>query len=442
MRAILVSVGDELVLGQTVDTNSAHLAGELAKLGIATVQHTTVGDDRAAITAALLRAAREGPLVLVTGGIGPTADDLTREALADAMGVELVESAQARQSLETFFAGRGRPIPPRNYVQALHPAGSAIIDNPRGTAPGLFAKLRGAQVYVLPGVPNEMRDMFARSIRPNLAPGDREPILTAALHVFGLGESTVAQHLGEMMERGRNPLVGTTVSDGVCSVRIRASSPRMLEQAIDDVRARVGAPLFGRDDQTLPQATLELLIEKGYTVASAESCTGGLIGKLLTDIPGCSAAYLGGWITYSNAMKLDTLGVPPEVLEKHGAVSGPVAAQMARGAAERSGAACGLSTTGIAGPDGAVAGKPVGTVWIGVHTPDGTTHVRCRFAGDRAAVRDRAAKMALQLLRLRLCGEPFDTLDWIVPPPPEVLPPRPEALPEARAAAPAGSSPV
>lgn len=415
MRAILISVGDELVLGQTVDTNSAHLAGELAKLGIATTQHVTVADDRAAVAEALKQAANRSPLVLVTGGLGPTADDVTREALADALGVELVESERARRMLETFFAGRGKPMPQRNLVQALHPAGSETIDNTCGTAPGLAAKLGDAQVYVMPGVPREMRDMFTHSIRPHLAAGDREPILTAALHTFGLGESTVAQKLGELMERDRNPLVGTTVSDGLCSVRLRASSPKMLDDIVAQVHDRLGSVVFGRDDETLQQALLAVLVDKQLTLASAESCTGGLVGKMLTDAPGSSQAYLGGWITYSNAMKLDALGVDEATLAQHGAVSAPVAAQMARGAADRSGADCGVSTTGIAGPDGAVAGKPVGTVFLGVQTPDGSTAVRCRFVGDRAAVRDRAAKMALQLLRLRLLGESIDSLDWIVP---------------------------
>lgn len=419
MHAVLISVGDELTLGQTVDTNSAHLSAELAKLGIPTRAHFTVADERPRIAQAATRAAADADLVLITGGLGPTADDLTREALADALGVELVQSDRALRAIEAFFAGRGKPMPDRNRVQALHPQGTDIIDNPRGTAPGIHAQLNGADIYVLPGVPGEMRAMFERSIRPALAAGDAQPILTATLHTFGQGESTVAQHLGELADRDRDPLVGTTVADGYVSVRIRASNVPALDNTIEQVRDRLGPIIFGRDDQTLPEALLRLLLDRRLTLASAESCTGGLIGKLLTDVPGCSGAYLGGWITYSNQMKLDELGVDRDTLSRHGAVSGPVVVQMARGAAERSSADCGLSTSGIAGPDGAAAGKPVGAVWIGVHTPDGDASVQCRFSGDRAQVRDRSAKMALQLLRLKLLGEPMDMLDWTLPQSPE-----------------------
>ncbi len=422
MRTILISIGDELVLGQTVESNGAYMAEQLCGLGAPVAELVTVGDDQQAIARTLRRCGEDADLLIVTGGLGPTADDLTRQALADAMGVKLVENAAALKQIETFFRGRHKPMPKLNRVQALCPRGAQVLENPAGTAPGIKAQLGKAQVFVLPGVPREMQIMFQQHVRPHIAGLISEPALfTASIHCFGQGESTIAQRLGKLMARDHKSdqaTVGTTVSAGICTVRLRAHDENTLEKTAQKVQQLLGSIAFGRDGTTLPQALLQLLQEKQLTLATAESCTGGLVGKLLTDIPGSSAVYRGGWITYSNDMKQRHLNVSPDWLAGQGAVSGPVVCAMASHAAQRSGADCAVAISGIAGPDGGSEQKPVGTVWIGLHvhqqTPP-TQAIACLFpaAVGREAIRDRAAKMALQALRLRLLDQPLDTLDWI-----------------------------
>jgi nicotinamide-nucleotide amidase len=426
MQAIIISVGDELVLGQTVDTNSAHLSSALAALGIATMYHQTIGDDRAAIGRGIAQAAEAAELVLVTGGLGPTDDDLTREALADALGADLVEDEASVAALSRFFAGRGRPMPPRNRVQAQHPRGTTVIANSCGTAPGIYARLHRAHIFVMPGVPSEMRIMFDTAIKEQLQSlaGDHQGvILTEKVNTFGRGESAIAELLGELMDRQRNPKVGTTVTDGIVCVRVRSEfatrekAQAELERTVELVERRLGPVVFGRDEQTLQEAVVAQLREAKRTLVTAESCTGGLMAAMLTDVPGCSDVFHGGWVTYRNEVKSEQLGVEAADLAAHGAVSEPVARAMARGAVEKSGSDFALAVTGIAGPTGGTAQKPVGTVWLALASrqADGSiaTHAAlAKLHGDRTMVRDRAAKCGLQLLRFYLLGCPMEHLQW------------------------------
>ncbi len=431
MQAVVIAIGDELALGQTVDTNSAWLSARLAEHGVPTLYHQTVSDDRAAITQALVTAAQVSDVVLVSGGLGPTEDDLTREALADAMGVELVADEASLKHLRAFFRLRKREMPERNKVQAMYPAGASMIKNTCGTAPGIRAELHRAVVYVVPGVPREMRVMFDRDVLPPVveaaaaSEAGRRVILTTTVHTFGKGESDIAEQLGELMARERNPKVGTTVAAGIVSVRVRSegsdrdAASAALEQTVDDVRQRIGAVAFGRDCDTLAEAVITLLRERGLRVATAESCTGGLIGTMLTDVSGSSDVYVGGWVTYANEMKAGQLDVPESVLAEHGAVSEPVALSMAEGALENGQADRAVAVTGIAGPGGGSAKKPVGTVWLGLARRDGddvsSQALLLRLLGDRDAVRDRAAKCALQMLRFDLLGVPMSELGWAMP---------------------------
>ena len=340
MQAIILSIGDELVLGQTVDTNAAWLSERLTQLGIATGYHQTLADDRAAIADAIRAAARQAELVIVTGGIGPTDDDLTRHALADAMNAPLVADAQSVEAIEKFFADRGRAMPQRNVIQAMHPKGSTMIPNTHGTAPGIRANLDQATICITPGVPGEMKAMYEAAIEPELlASGTRrDVILTAAIHTFGAGESDVAQMLADLTDRDRNPTVGTTVANGIVSVRIRSAfdDPRKaedeLQRTVSDVEQCLHPIAFGRDNDTLQTKVIALLKDQSKTIATAESCTGGMLGAMLTDVPGSSAVYAGGWVTYSNDMKNRELGVSTELLNQHGAVSEPVVRAMAQGA--------------------------------------------------------------------------------------------------------------
>jgi nicotinamide-nucleotide amidase len=436
MQAIILSVGDELVLGQTVDTNSAFLSAQLARHGISTVYHCTVADDQASIAESIRSAAGRADVIIVTGGLGPTEDDLTRQGLADALDVALVEDPASIDQLNAFFAGRGKTPSPNNMVQALHPQGSTMIENTCGTAPGIKAQLAGSAIYVTPGVPSEMRAMFELSIGPRLwadpATSSANPtgkpaagrfIRSAKVNTFGLGESLAAQRLGSLMARGRNPQVGTTVTDGVISVRIRSEGDdeSSVEQALNDTLAQVetllGPLCFGRDEQTLQDDLVHKLREHKLTLATAESCTGGLIGKRVTEVSGSSEIYLGGWITYSNQMKIAQLGVPEALIAEHGAVSQEVARAMASGTLTHSGADLAVGITGIAGPGGGTAQKPVGTVWLGLAWQEAgrpgagraeaganTEAVLLQLSGDRSTVRDRATKHALQRLRFHLLG--------------------------------------
>ena len=433
MKAAILSIGDELALGQTVDTNSAHLAARLASLGIGTLFHHTVADDQPAIAEAIQLACDRCELVLISGGLGPTDDDLTREALAEAMGVPLVEDPPSVEHLRDFFAKRGRDMPERNRKQANHPRGSTVLRNDHGTAPGIRAELGKAQVFVMPGVPRELFAMFEERVVPHLDalrhngdPAGQRTILTTKINTFGLGESDVADRLGDLMARDRNPTVGTTVSDGFCCVRLRSeyADHREAENALTDtvagVNERLGPLVFGRDDDTLQASLVKLLDHHGGRLATAESCTGGLIAKMLTDVPGCSMAYVGGWVTYSNAMKLDQLDVPLAMIDEHGAVSEQVARQMVLGTLRHCFADYALSVTGIAGPDGGTEQKPVGTVWFGMGWRDEanrggivTVAAKARLGGDRDAIRDRSAKIALQMLRLHLIGQPLDLMGWV-----------------------------
>ncbi|MFI4861656.1 MAG: competence/damage-inducible protein A [Phycisphaerales bacterium JB063] len=424
MRAILLSIGDELVLGQTVDTNAAWLSARLSRLGIRTLEHRTIDDGLDTIAQAIRETAARCELLIITGGLGPTDDDLTRPALAKAMGVELIVDPASVRALEAFFRGRGRDMPERNRVQAMHPQTSTMIDNPCGTAPGIDATLGNCRVFVTPGVPREMFGMYERSIEPALRAhgGSGRVILTTKVNTFGSGESDIAERLGPLMARDRNPVVGTTVSNGIVSVRVRAEyadvdvAQRELEATTAEVERHAGALAFGRDDATLQSALLGELLARKLTVATAESCTGGMIASMLTDVPGSSAAVLGGWVTYANAMKVSQLGVPAETIETHGAVSEPVVRAMAHGALERAGADLAVSTSGVAGPGGGTDAKPVGTVWFGLAWRDGDavyTDARvAHFPGDRATVRERSAMCALQLLRLHVLGEDPGLLRW------------------------------
>ncbi|MBX3378113.1 MAG: competence/damage-inducible protein A [Phycisphaeraceae bacterium] len=409
----VLSIGDELTLGQTLDTNSKWVSDRLLAHGVVPVEHATVPDDRAAIAAAIRRLAERADLVVVTGGLGPTADDLTRAGLADAMGDQLVEDAAAVAQIEAYFRARGTPMREINRVQAQRPRRGVCLANPNGTAPGLYGVVRVAKgdvdVVCLPGPPREMKPMFEAEVVPRLKLEAGRHVMTRALHTFGLGESEIATRLGPLMDRDRNPTVGTTASQGVVSCRIRyegaGDGASEIGKIETEVRTRLGPYVFGADGDTMASVVLDLLRRRGEALSTVESCTGGLLGTMLTDVPGSSDVYVGGWVTYTNTMKTFEIGVPAELITRAGAVSREVAEAMARGGRERSGAAHALAITGIAGPGGGSEAKPVGTVWIARSGPGGDEARKFLFVGERANVRDWSARSALAMLRLALIGE-------------------------------------
>lgn len=424
MHAIILSVGDELILGQTVDTNSAWLSAQLAAVGVPVAAHLTVPDDQRAIEQAMLESVGRCDFLIVSGGIGPTEDDLTRQALAAVMGQPLELHAGWLEQLEQFFARRGRPMPAANRVQAMVPRGATMVFNHAGTASGIDAAYRSGdqktvcRVFVMPGVPTEMRAMFTRDVLPHVAEAScGAVILSRTLHTYGLGESAIAERLGELMQRGRNPSVGTTVSEGQVSLRVNARFPscdaarRQLDATADACRAALGDLVYGEDGDDLPIVVGRLLRgqkdEAGnpVTVATAESCTGGLLAKMLTDVPGSGDYFGRGWVTYDAEAKQEVLGVGFKMIREQGLVSEPVAVAMATGARERADATFGIGITGVAGPGGGTEDTPVGTACIAVVRDDGGFLARTfNFPGDRHMVRDRAAKMALTMLRFQLLG--------------------------------------
>ena len=407
MKAILLAVGDELTSGQTLDTNSAWLAQELARVGVAVLEHHTVRDVRSAIAQALQRACERAEIVLVTGGLGPTPDDLTRQALADAMGVKLILDEPSLQVIESFFLRRGRQMIPENRVQATFPEGSRPLPNPIGTAPGIAARLGGAMVFVMPGVPREMKKMYTEHVRTKL-PHQKGAILFSQVHVADRGESDVGAIIADLMVREGDVVVGTTASGGQVTIRITARGNGVADaeskcvQVAAEIRRRLGRDVVGEGDVTLASVVGVLLKRKGQTLSTAESCTGGMLGQMLTDVSGASEFFRGGIVAYDNTVKHALLGVDEALLNEHGAVSEPVARAMAEGCRARLGSDWAISVTGIAGPTGGTDQKPVGTVYIGLAGPGGTEVQLRNLPGERAQVRLRTAMAALNMLRLRL----------------------------------------
>lgn len=434
-RAAIVSIGDELSLGQKLDSNSQWIADRLVATGIVPVEHVTVPDDLERHTAALRRLAEDVDVIVSTGGLGPTADDLTRQALAGAMEDSLVEDPIALAEVEGWFGSRGRLMPAINRVQALRPTRGKTLPNLHGTAPGVYGQIRAAtrahvcDVLCLPGPPKEMMPMFESQVLPRLRPSASRTVRTRVLHCIGIGESELATMLGPLMDRVRNPLIGTTASGGVISVRIRYEGPlppaeAEAEVAKDEraVREKAGVHIFGAEDQTLGQTLVDALRTRKRSLAVVESCTGGLLAGAMTEIAGCSAVFVQGWVTYSNLAKHREVGVPLQMLNINekgepvdapdgpGAVSGEVAVAMARGGLERSGADYCLSITGIAGPGGGSTEKPVGTVHIGLASRVGEEiHAASRkfkMSGDREAIRSWSVRAAMAVLWLELSGHP------------------------------------
>ncbi len=413
MKAAIISIGDELTLGQTVDTNSTYLSEQLAKRGITALMHITISDDRDAIIDSLKYAIPKCDLLIATGGLGPTEDDLTRFALADFMNVNLTLHKPSLQKIQAFFDKLNRPMAEQNTIQAMCPTNAAMLHNPAGTAPGIKTQINSTTCFFLPGVPHEMITMFQKHIAPTLDNQINHVILTSSIHTFGSGESTVAQQLAELMNRDRNPKLGTTVSNSIVSVRIRSEfdtvekATTQLKQTINLVNQRLGDIVFGHDETTLQQTLSDMLKSRNQTLATAESCTAGLLAKLLTDSPGSSQYYIGGWVCYANEMKIKHLDIPPSLIESHGVVSQPVAVELAKNAAHKTNAHYALSITGIAGPTGATPEKPVGTVWIGLalRNADNSIHATATkyiLHGNREMIRLRAALTALNTLRLHL----------------------------------------
>jgi nicotinamide-nucleotide amidase len=412
MRAEVISIGSELVSGQSLDTNSRWISQELATLGIPVAFHTTLGDVLDDHRAVFENACDRAGLVVVTGGLGPTQDDLTREALAECAGVPLVEDPESVSAIAAMFARRNRAMPDRNRVQAQFPKGAEPLPNPVGTAPGIWMRLGRATVACLPGVPSEMKVMFHGQVVPRLKQmGIIERVTVhRKINLFGKGESDLESQALDLTARGRIPEVGITAHEGTISFRITASGNTEeeahleIEPTANLIYERFGSLVLGEGSEDVADATVNWLIKTGKTLATAESCTGGMIAHLITAIAGVSPCYLGGVVSYANHAKTEFLGVPPALIEAHGAVSAEAAAAMAEGVRKRLGADIGLSSTGVAGPSGGTVEKPVGLVYLGLATSHRTETRRLDIGSEqpRDIIQQRSSKSALNWVRLTL----------------------------------------
>jgi competence/damage-inducible protein CinA-like protein len=410
MKAEILSIGSELTSGQNLDTNSQWLSQRLAEIGIPVGWHTTVADDLADNVEAFRIAASRAGLVIATGGLGPTQDDLTREALAQVAAVELVVHEESFEQIKAMFVRRRRVMPERNRVQALFPATAEPIRNDFGTAPGIWMRLGECTVIALPGVPTEMRGMYETLIKPRLIQlGMTHGVLIERkINTFGGGESHIEEKLFDLTRRGQTPEVGITASDATISLRIlaRAATAELCRTQIDPVERticqRLGNLVFGYDAEELQDSVVRLVAEKRQTLATAESITGGLVAQRLTQVPGASGWFRGGIIAYDARLKTELLAVPHALIEEHGIVSAPVAEAMAVGCRTRLKADIAVTTTGIAGPGGGTPEKPVGLVFVGLAWKDGSTAIQFSWGGSRQEIQSRTAKLALNQVRLHL----------------------------------------
>jgi len=407
MNAEILCVGTELLLGDVVNTNAAYIAKGLAECGIGCYYQTVVGDNPQRLKRSLASALERAEIVIMTGGLGPTYDDLTKETVADYFGLEMELHQPSYDHLLEMFKRFCRPMSDSNRKQAYMPKGATVFHNDRGTANGLMVRGNGKTAILMPGPPREMNAMFDGSVKPYLRGLSGSVLVSCNVHLYGIGESSVEDELKEFMASRTNPTVAPYAKEGEVMLRVTASSgtteeaKAMIAPLIEEIREILGQYIYGVDVDNLQTALVLKLREKRIKIAVAESCTGGLVGKRITEVPGASSVFDCGVCTYSNEMKTRLLNVKAETLERYGAVSKETAIEMAQGVRKFAGADIGLSVTGIAGPDGGTPEKPVGLVYAGVSHAGGEEALELRlsrgYGGEREHIRWLASSNALRL---------------------------------------------
>lgn len=412
MSAEIISVGTELLLGEIVNSNAQMLSQGLSEMGINVFHHTVVGDNRQRLSEVIELAKRRSDIIITTGGLGPTYDDLTKEVVAECFGRKLTLHEDSHIRVMDFFRKVGTVMTANNKSQALIPQGAEVLVNDWGTAPGVAFKSEGKYVIMLPGPPAECSMMFLFRVIPYLERITKRVILSKSIRVFGMGESAVDNILGKMMLSMENPTIAPYAKTGEVQIRVTASSKtkeeavKLIEPAVDEILKKLGDVVYGVDVDSLEEVVVNLLKQRKVTVAVAESCTGGLLAKRITDIPGVSDVFIGGICAYNNSIKNKLLGVDKEVLESEGAVSKAVAVAMAQGIRKSMGADIGISTTGIAGPTGSHnPSKPIGTVFIAMSTEDYDTVECFSLWGNRQRIRNTASSHALNIMRKYLSNK-------------------------------------
>lgn len=408
LKAELITIGTELLLGEIVDTNAAFLARELANCGVNLYFKSTVGDNLERAQEVLKRAINNADLIIISGGLGPTEDDITREVVSLATERGLVEESSVLLNLENWYTtryGDGNSMPIQNRKQALFPKGSNIVPNPVGTAPGFWLEVHGKIVVALPGVSKELQAMFNETIRPLISlNGSTRPLAIRNLNFVGVGESNLADLLSDIIDHQTNPTVALYSSTGKVRVRLGAQADsiqegfRLIRPLEEEIIKRAINNFYGYDDQSLEEVVAAKLIKNRFTLALAESCTGGLIGHTLTNVPGSSLFFQRGYVVYSNLAKQEDLGVKKETLDDFGAVSSQVAMEMAEGVRKKTNTDFGLAVTGIAGPGGGSEDKPVGLVYISLAHAGDTIVQKYLWKGTREQVKQRSTLAALHLL--------------------------------------------
>ncbi len=406
MTVELISVGTELLLGNIVNTNAAYLAEKCADLGLSCFYQSVVGDNEERLGAVLKAALERSDIVILSGGLGPTEDDLTKEVSAKVMGRQLVMHEPSKKRIEEYFTSRNMELTENNWKQAMMPEGAIAVNNENGTAPGVIIEDGEKKVILLPGPPNEMIPMFEKSIMPYLEGSDPEVIYSQTVKICGVGESKAETLIKDMIDSQSNPTIATYAKN--CEVHLRVTAKaagekeakKLVKPVVKELKNRFGPCIYTTNaDITLEKAVVDLLIANKLTVSTVESCTGGMLAARLIDVSGVSDVYKSGYITYSNKAKRRILGIKKGLLEKKGAVSEEVAKEMAKGAAAISRAEVAVSITGIAGPGGGTEEKPVGLVYIACSVCGKIKVRKYNFRGNRAKIRETAVSSALILMR-------------------------------------------
>lgn len=402
----LISVGTEILLGDILNTDAQYLSIELAKLGISVIHQSTVGDNRERLLAQLDEAAKRSDIIILSGGLGPTPDDLTKEVCCEFFGKEMFLHEPTVEKIKKFFSSKGIEMAQNNLKQAMLPKDCVIFPNDNGTAPGMAIEKDGVHILVLPGPPRELKPMFQNCAVPYLMQFSDRIIVSHNIRTFGIGESSMAERVNDLFD-AQNPTVAPYAKDGEALLRVTAmaktkeDAESLCEPIIEEIKKRLDAYVYGVDYNCIEEAVVGMLKEHHLKVATAESCTGGLIAKRITDVPGASEVFECGIISYANEIKHKVLGVSEDDLNKYGAVSEPVAKQMAQGALKVSGADIAVSVTGIAGPDSDSTGKPVGLVYIGLADKENVWVREIRTSRkDRSYNRYVSASNALDMIRL------------------------------------------